>query len=425
MLYPAGILIFGVVNDLGSYIYIAEYIAPAFSAISCAILLMLSYANSFTHTEVKIKRIAILYLCASGFSWASTFIYIYFPPLFVYIQAATYLSMLYAQVLFYRLFHLLTSVRDSERFSVWHYLVPAIISGTLMVWSFFVPYQVQLEIVEGLGKVVPEGYEVYSRFFMSKMGMRFLYSLIYMTLVFVRLTRYYKTINNSPNLVRRPARWIKLLAVLTVASVIVSYIGTLMRSVGLYRSLLAAVASAAIIAQHILMTYHIIQRGYLLYITFPGREHTELKRGKGKAAATTSGQAAPGVETTEATGDRKRKVYSRNSGEILNRANFDAYWKTHKPYLDPSFRITDLVDTLEVNRSYLSAFVNRTYGVNFNRYVNRCRLQELDRLVKLPSNTDKPLQELTAKAGFSEFRHYQRAVAAEVSGGSTNIESRK
>lgn len=385
-------------NHFFDYLYIAEYIGPVFSAISCAVLLLLSYENSHTHTEVKVKRTTILYLCAGAFSWTGAFIYIYFPEAFVIIQAPVYLSMLLTQVLFYQLFHILTSLKDKEPFNIWHYLIPVIICGALIVWSFFIPYNIQLEIVMGKGKAMPEGYEAYTRFFMSKMGMRVTYCIVYMTLTTLRLIQYYKTINQSPSLVRKPAKWVFMLALLTITSVIVSTVGAFMRSAGLYRSLLAAIASMAVFAQHVLLTYHIVQRGYMLYITFPGRKHIALK-----------------PDTEEVT----------ESKQGLTRKSFESYIKTHKPYLNPSIKLTDLVDELETNRSYLSNFINNTYGINFKRYINRCLLKELERLMKKPSNKGKSASELITKVGFSGLRHYDRSVAAESDDSTTNTIPKK
>ncbi|MEI3096093.1 MAG: hypothetical protein V8T33_07025 [Parabacteroides distasonis] len=48
-------------------------------------------------------------------------------------------------------------------------------------------------------------------------------------------------------------------------------------------------------------------------------------------------------------------------------------------------RITDLAAGLSTNRSYLSAFINKEYGMNFCRLINRCRLMALDRLRVSPA----------------------------------------
>lgn len=411
MFYRRRFANFDTMNNIAEYIYIAQYIAPAFSAISCIVLLLLSYHNSLTHTELSIKQAATLYMGATAFNWMSVFLYLFFPSVFVIVQAPLYLSLMFAPVFFYRLIHILTSLRNKEHFSVWHYLIPAAISLTPGIWSLFVPYEIQQAITEGWGTVRPEGYEVYSYLFTSKMLMRFIYGVIYMTLVFVRLSRYHKAVNGSPNLIRKPLKWIRLLALLTVASMGASAISAIMRTVGLYFSLLGAVASALIIAQQIFLTYHIIQRGYMLYITFPGREHAGLGTDKAELPSTDTRIATPAHKSQHA--EKPRKTYSRSSGNTLTKESFEAYFRKNKPYLNPSFRITDLVEAMDVNRSYLSGFVNKTYGMNFNRYVNRCRLLELQKLNISSASAGKPLAEVTVMAGFSNLRHYQRAAAAE------------
>ena len=74
--------------------------------------------------------------------------------------------------------------------------------------------------------------------------------------------------------------------------------------------------------------------------------------------------------------------------------------------------MTDLVEDLDVNRTVLSAFINRTYGMNFNRYLNRFRLRELDRLRSHPANQGKSVSSLIGQVGFKDFRT-SRAVATE------------
>ena len=75
--------------------------------------------------------------------------------------------------------------------------------------------------------------------------------------------------------------------------------------------------------------------------------------------------------------------------------------------------MTDLVEDLDVNRTVLSAFINQTYSMNFNRYLNRFRLRELDRLRSHPANQGKSVSSLIGQVGFKGFRTYSRAVVAE------------
>ena len=70
------------------------------------------------------------------------------------------------------------------------------------------------------------------------------------------------------------------------------------------------------------------------------------------------------------------------------------FFREHKPFLRPGYKMTDLVEDLDVNRTVLSAFINQTYGMNFNRYLNRFRLRELDRLRSHPANQGKSVSSL-------------------------------
>lgn len=107
------------------------------------------------------------------------------------------------------------------------------------------------------------------------------------------------------------------------------------------------------------------------------------------------------------------KPLRRHHSGKLSRVRLEAYFHHEKPWLDPGCKIADLVEVFDVNRTALSSFINRTYGMNFNRYLNRWRLRELDRLRALPSNRGKSMRSLVEKAGFDNYRTYLRAVATE------------
>ena len=52
-------------------------------------------------------------------------------------------------------------------------------------------------------------------------------------------------------------------------------------------------------------------------------------------------------------------------------------------------------------------------NMNFSRLINRYRLQELERLRLLPSNSEKNNIELVLMAGFSNYRSYLRVKQEE------------
>ena len=63
------------------------------------------------------------------------------------------------------------------------------------------------------------------------------------------------------------------------------------------------------------------------------------------------------------------------------------------------------------NRTYISAFINREYGMNFNRFINHYRLKEVERLQSEAIERKQKVSsmEIVIHAGFSNYRSYFRA----------------
>ena len=87
---------------------------------------------------------------------------------------------------------------------------------------------------------------------------------------------------------------------------------------------------------------------------------------------------------------------------------FETYIRKEKPYLNPELKITDLTLPLATNRSYLSGFINKEYGMNFNCYINSLRLNELERLRRVHRNDGTSDTDLIYMAGFSSSHGYRR-----------------
>ncbi|WP_418976966.1 helix-turn-helix domain-containing protein [Alistipes finegoldii] len=109
---------------------------------------------------------------------------------------------------------------------------------------------------------------------------------------------------------------------------------------------------------------------------------------------------------------KQRFVPSDTRGQ-LNRRTFENYLSQKKPYLDPDFKLTDMAEAMGVNRTVMSNFINQTYGMNFNRYLNRWRIEEYQILMALPSNERKNPYQVMVMSGFKDSRHFQRAIQVE------------
>ncbi len=72
-----------------------------------------------------------------------------------------------------------------------------------------------------------------------------------------------------------------------------------------------------------------------------------------------------------------------------------------------------MAEIMGVNRTVMSNFINQTYGMNFRRYLNLCRIKEYQALIVHPSNKGKNPYQVMAMAGFKDSRHFQRAIQLE------------
>lgn len=382
---------------------------PVFSAITCSALVALSLRDCLSQEERSLKKILLVYLSLSALGWYMTFCYEFHPVLFIWLNVACLLSYVLPSIFFYRIVRYLTRLGVSERFSPLHYLLPGLLAGVLLVWSLLVPFGVQLEIVTGKALVLPAGYEPFARFFTLKPLLRVIFGMAYYILTIAVLVRYYHRTIGKQAPGRQTAGWVVFLVAISIASLLSSLLPTFMPRATILHSFWTLLAAGAMAFQHVLLSYHIIRRKYRLY-TIP-----DNVAGPGAVTITEIApqwqtETADSLESAPAPGSKPRRRH--HSGK-LSRVLLETYFQNEKPWLDPACKIADLVEVFDVNRTALSSFINRTYGMNFNRYLNSWRIREFDRLRSLPSNRGKSMRSLVEKAGFDHYRTYLRALAAE------------
>lgn len=402
---------------------------PVFSAITCLALVALSLRDCLSEEERSLKKILLVYLSLSALGWYMTFCYEFHPELFTRLNILCLLSHVLPSIFFYRIVRYLTRLGTPERFSLLHYVLPGVLAAVLLLWSLIVPMDVQIQIVKGKALFLPQGYEAYAHFFTSKPLLRVIFGLAYYLLTIAVLIHYYKKSNGKRSLVRRTAGWVIFLVGISIASLLSSLLPTFMPRATILHSLWTFLAACAIAFQHVLLSYHIIRRKYRLY-TMPESTAGQARLTPVEVitetitnAAETPESVTDAVETPETAtnvaeapetaSEPDSKPLRRHHSGKLTRTRFEAYFRDKKPWLNPACKITDLVDVFDVNRTTLSAFINRTYGMNFCRYINRWRIREFERIRSMPSNRGKSARSLVEKAGFDNYRTYLRAMAAE------------
>ena len=93
------------------------------------------------------------------------------------------------------------------------------------------------------------------------------------------------------------------------------------------------------------------------------------------------------------------------------RSNLETWMAESKPYLNPEFRLVDLMQVLPMNRTYLSNFINTEYGCTFYQYVTNYRIEEAKRLMK--EHPEMKLQEIAEQSGFSSAAVFSRTFVKE------------
>lgn len=392
------------VNISSTYITAIIPLIPFFSAIASGILVAFSLQDCLKREERRLKRIVLFYFSISGIAWFITICYAFSPVLFTWLNIVCLLSFILPAIFFFRIIRFLTRLGQPENFSLLHYVLPGILAMVTLIWSLSVPFDVQLEIVRGRAEIVPAGYEAFARFYTLKPLFRVVFGLTYYLFAIGVLAVYYKKATGNKAIVHRPANWVLFIVGISLASLFSSVLPTfLMKRTEFYSSIWTLIVALSIAMQHVLLAYHVMRRDYVPYIIT--EKTPKQPKATKKHVQQTEEQA---VETKE-----KAKAPRKQHSGKLNRRRFESFIRNEKPYLNPDYKITDLVEALDINRTTLSAFINRTYGVNFNRYLNRLRLKELEKLRSQPDGQGKSISSLLDKAGFKDFRNYSRAAAAE------------
>lgn len=93
------------------------------------------------------------------------------------------------------------------------------------------------------------------------------------------------------------------------------------------------------------------------------------------------------------------------------RRALEQWMETDKPYLNPDFRLTDLMQVLPMNRTYLSQFINTEYDCTFYQFVTNYRVEEAKRLMS--ENPELKVQDIADQCGFSSATVFGRIFARE------------
>lgn len=350
---------------------------PMFASLICCVLLGTYYRNSDEYLQRKLIIIIFFTYIAACMCWFGIILYVVSYDAFVWFNTFFFLASMLYQVLLYHFMFIIAGTGNRRKFNAAHYVVPTVLAMVMGIWSLLTPYDIQYYIVESRGENAP-GYLWYSRFFSSTIPIFIVYNILY-SLLGLRQIRAYRreVVSYSADEQRASANWLYQLICLIWLTLPLSGITLFMHKSNFFNSILTVPGAFLPVFQYLLICYNLMAGNYIII--------------------------SPPAEEEEQRSDRKE------GATPLKRISFERYIRTKQPYLNPGLKITDICSDLGKNRTYLSGFINKTYGMNFSRYINRYRLKELDRLRSLPEYKQHSNMDLVLMAGFSCYRSYLRA----------------
>ncbi|WP_295935947.1 helix-turn-helix domain-containing protein [uncultured Alistipes sp.] len=108
----------------------------------------------------------------------------------------------------------------------------------------------------------------------------------------------------------------------------------------------------------------------------------------------------------EETPPQNPAVMSEADQILVERIN--RIMQEEKPYTDPGLTLTELATRLEVNRSYISAAVNKMTGKNVSNFINDYRVAEAVRIMSDPKTANYTIDHIAFLAGFSDRVSFYR-----------------
>jgi len=363
-------------NETNLFLDTFSLIAPIFTAATCFTFACFSRQDCRRREERQLKNVLMIYLFLNASVWISIFCYVYFPEVFFNLCTFFLIVNILAPIFFYRILGSLVTSGLEKNFSLLHYVGPVLFAGGALVWSLISPdahEAIRIKLME----IVGSG-PLYVGLVSSPIPIiRALFVVVYFSLFVRQLFRY--------------SRWVAYLMILSLFPLFFSLASLLQTPDMLLCGTWGAIAATAIFIQIVVITYQILRRRYL--------SDTE------KYSETFHEEE----NETSLFDKSRRRVFSGT----LTRERLEEWFRSKKPYLNADFKITDVMKEMDVNRTVASSFINKTYNMNFSRFVNRWRIQEFERLLSLINTDNDSVSKLHIQAGFSEIRQYHRAVETE------------
>lgn len=345
------------------------FTAPIISALVCMTLIWKGSREAENPQQRRLHYHMIVTYLIAALCWFGLVLYVADEKLFVYYHTFFLLTLMLDQVFIYKFVFDITSSLKRKKFSCLHYLIPLFIVLIVGLFALTTPFSEQHTAI--YNEIRTDKINTFRIIYSITSFAFIIYNTLYPLLGLFQIDYYRgEVVDYSADTQRSSMNWLYAMLILTIITVPVPLSGLLTRT-NVFTSLWFTLSGALpTFVVYLIICYNLLSNNYVT------------------------------IEP-DSPEEKVRKT-------TIERKNFERYMREKKPYLNSQLRISDLAADMNTNRTYLSAFINQEYGMNFNRYINRYRLKELEKLLKSEAANKNSNIELLMMAGFSSYRSYVR-----------------
>ena len=347
---------------------------PVVSAAVGLIMISLDTTRSSNTVNRKIHYSMIAVYCLMMLYWSGLVMHSIARDTFITYLPVFFSSFSFIPIFLYQITYLITGIGERKRFPACHFILPSCLTVTICVIAFTVPFREQWAAI----------YDNKVNFTSAIIDITFivgiLLSIFYSGLSLLRIKSYKrKIIDYSADIYRMSLDWLSFIILFRIVLQTLPIAGLILGIV-LFNKLgfIWAFTTLPAVFTHTVLCLNILSENYVII---------------------------------EPVTVREKEMTAAGNYAQLGRQRVETYLEDKKPYLNPEFKITDMARDLFSNRTYISAFINREYGMNFNRFINNYRLKEVERLQSEAVQRKQKISsmEIVIHAGFSNYRSYFRA----------------
>ena len=340
---------------------------PVVSAAVGLIMISLDITRSSNTVNRKIHYSIITVYCLIMLYWSGLVMHSVARDTFITYQPVFFSSFSFIPIFLYLITYIITGIGEQRRFPVYHFILPSCLTVTIYVIALIVPFRQRWTAIYD-NEVSLTSAIVDITFIVC-----ILLSILYSVLSLLRIKSYKRQVTDySADIYRMSLDWLSFIIIFRVLLQTLPIAGLIL-GIGLFNKL-----GFIWIFTHIVLCLNILSENYVI------------------------------IEPVTA---KEKEMTALGNYAQLGRERVEKYLEDKKPCLNPEFKITDMAKDLFSNRTYISAFINREYEMNFNRFINNYRLKEVERLqAEAVQRKQKiSLMEIVIHAGFSNYRSYFRA----------------